>query len=265
MTDLPAPDEKKPVPPAPASPAPQGTAAPTIVPSARRTPQAPKFDLAAESIDAPAVTSSTTEDDDDTLPAERPVDPALLYLIMLGVTVLGLRTLQPDVRFTFAWIILIVLGIVSILLDHLEVEIPTGGDMLWGVSFGLIIGVPLLVIATPQLQRTSQSLFANTSDAFVLQSLVLAMPAAETLFFRGALQPTRGVLFTVGAATVWSIVLFFPLLQVTEFPLVAAVIGFFFVVINFAYSYLKLRFGLFSAWTCQITINLILLFVIRAL
>lgn len=203
--------------------------------------------------------------DDDDIPATRPVDPALLLLILFGVIVLGLRSLAPDVRYTAVWTVLIIIGVISILLDHLEVEIPNGTDMLWGISFGAIIGVPLLLIATPQLQRTSAAMFGRASDAYVFQSLALVMPAGETLFFRGAMQPTRGWLFTALAASIWSVIVFFPQLQVMEFPLVAAVIGFFFIVINFAYSYIKLRFGLFASWTCQIIVNLILLFATRYL
>ena len=67
----------------------------------------------------------------------------------------------------------------------------------------------------------------------------------------------------MGAGGVWSMVLFFPQLNVLKFPFVAAMIGLCFVFVNSVYSYLRHRFGLFSSWTCQITINLLLLFVAR--
>ncbi len=200
---------------------------------------------------------------DDDLPHQHPIDPALIFLVLVGVTVLGLGGIAPDIRYTLLWSVLIIAGILAILFDHLEVEIPNANDMLWGIGFGALIGVPLMLIAAAQLQRTTLAMFENSAPAFVFQSLALAMPAGETLFFRGALQPTRGLLFTAIAGSVWSVILFFPQLHVTEVPLVAAVIGFAFVVINFAYSYIKLRFGLFAAWTCQMTINLLLLFAVR--
>ncbi len=213
----------------------------------------------------PDVTDDDSDADNDVIAASRPIDPALIYLVLLGVLVLGLGGMAPDVRYTLLWTVLIGVGVLAILFDRLEVEIPNAPDMLSGIGFGALIGLPLLVIAIPQLHQTSARMFAHTSDAFVFQSLALAMPAGETLFFRGAIQPTRGLLFTAVAASIWSALLFFPQLQVTEFPLVAAVIGFAFVVINFAYSYIKLRFGLFASWTCQITINLLLLFAARYL
>lgn len=210
--------------------------------------------------DIPLTTSDADEDDE---PPLRPIDPALIYLILLAVVILGLNPLAPDVRYTLLWTVLIGVGLLSILLDRLEVEIPNAIDMLLGLGFGLLIGVPLLLIASPQLQRTSLFMFEGTSPAFAFQSLALAMPAGETLFFRGALQPTRGLLFTAIAASIWSLFVFFPQLHVTQFPLVAVVIGFAFVAVNFAYSYIKLRFGLFASWMCQIAINILLLFVVR--
>ncbi len=204
-------------------------------------------------------------DSEDDLPVRRPIDPALIWLIVAAATLLGLGSVVPDVRYTALWTALIVIAILAILFDTLEIEIPTASDMAWGIGYGLLLGVPLVAIALPQLKRTSLAMFENTSESFVFQSLVLIMPTAESLFFRGAMQPTRGLLFTALAASAWSMLLFFPQLHVIEFPLVAVVIGFVFVVLNFVYSYLKRRFGLFASWTCQITVNVLVLFAVRYL
>jgi hypothetical protein len=201
----------------------------------------------------------------DVLPHSRPIEPALIYLILLAVMVLGLGGLAPAVRYTALWAVLIVVAIMAMLFDNLEVEIPTAPDMTWGIGYGLILGLPLLVIALPQLKHTSLLLFDQTADTLAFQSLAIIMPTAETLFFRGAMQPTRGLLFTALAGSAWSILMFFPQLHVVEAPLVAVVIGFAFVVLNFLYSYIKRRFGLFASWTCQITITVLLLFVCRFL
>ena len=64
-------------------------------------------------------------------------------------------------------------------------------------------------------------------------------------------------------ASIWSIVLFFPALDVVKAPFVAIVIGLAFVFINFLYSYTRNRFGFFASWTCQIMMNLIILFATR--
>ena len=201
----------------------------------------------------------------DVLPRSRPIEPALVYLILLAVMVLGLGGLAPAVRYTALWTILIGMAILAMLFDNLEVEIPTAPDMAWGIGYGVILGLPLLIIALPQLQHTSLLLFDRTSDTLAFQSLAIVMPTAESLFFRGALQPTRGLLFAALAGSAWSMLLFFPQLHVVEAPLVAIVIGFAFVVLNFLYSYIKRRFGLFASWACQITITVLLLFVCRFL
>ena len=80
-------------------------------------------------------------------------------------------------------------------------------------------------------------------------------------------RPDWGVsnfyLFGFLGASVLSLILFIPAMNVSAFPLVAVVFGFAFVLINFVYGYLSQRIGLFAAWTCQITVNLLLLWVSR--
>jgi hypothetical protein len=101
------------------------------------------------------------------------------------------------------------------------------------------------------------------SQVAVFQALAFTMPMAETLFFRGSLQSARSPIFTGIAAGIWTMALFFPQSDLFRFPLVAVVIGLCFLFINFLYSYLRHRFGLFAAWTCQIAVNLLLLFAAR--
>lgn len=244
-------------------------ASPTTAPLPPRTPYLP-VDAIAPPVTAPVPGHSDLAepaeiDTADSIPHTRPIDPALVYIILLVVMVLGLGGLAPELRYTALWTTLIVVAVLAMLFDNLEVEIPTAPDMAWGIGYGLILGLPLLVIALPQLRHTSLLLFEQGADTLAFQSLVMVMPTAEALFFRGAVQPTRGLLFTALAGSAWSMLLFFPQLHVVEAPLVALVIGFAFIVLNFLYSYIKRRFGLFASWTCQITVNLLLLFICRFL
>ncbi len=228
---------------------------PAPLPPASTMPIVPKFEPPTDSV----------PDDDEALPPERPIDPTLLLLLLIGVTIFGLSSLTVDARYTLVWTAMIVVGVLTLTLDRLPVEIPTAGDLLLGFGFGAILGFPLLALFSGGLAQTSNAILSNVSPAFAFQAFALIMPAAETLLFRGAVQATRGFLFAALAATVWNLVLFFPQLRVVEFPLVAGVIGAFFVAVNLLYSYLKLRFGLFAAWAAQIAINLLLLFVTRFL
>jgi hypothetical protein len=213
----------------------------------------------------PAAAIAIPDEDEEPELAERPVDPALLYLGLLAVTLLGLRPLSPDARYAMVWSLMIVIGVVALLFDRLEIEIPTAGDMAMGIGFGIILSFPLLTLGPllAGLRSASRLMFVGMPEPFIFQSLAIAMPAAETLLFRGAIQSTRGFIFAVAAASLWSIVLFFPQLQVAEQPAIGIAIGAFFVLLNLMYSYLKVRFGLFASWTAQITASVLLLFVSR--
>jgi len=187
------------------------------------------------------------------------VDPALSYVVLVIVTILGLYNMAADVRFTIVWSALTVLGAASIAADQLHVDRPSLRDLLVGVGYGALIGVPMMIIAAPALQRLSFDIFGKPGDAFVFQALAFAMPMGETLFFRGAIQQSRGLVVTFLAASLWSLLLFVPSMNVGAYPLVALVIGLSLCFVNFLYSYLAERVGLFSAWTCQATISLLLL------
>ena len=94
----------------------------------------------------------------------------------------------------------------------------------------------------------------------VLAYLVFVMPLAETLFFRGFMQQNRSFWLVGILSSVWSLVLFIPMLEVGRYPLVAVIIAVALITINLLYSYMRDRSGLAAAWVCQITINLVLLF-----
>jgi hypothetical protein len=230
---------------------------PAFAPAAKPPPAIPVFIPPKPASSAPDVEDDEVED--------RPIDPALLLIILMGVTIIGLRPLAPEVRYTIAWVAMVVIAILAILYDNLEIEIPTAGDMAIGIGFAAILGLPTFAIFLSGFRQTSLKMFPFGPDAFVFQAAVLIMPAADSLLFRGAIQATRGFLFTVIVSTLWSAILFFPQLQVVEFPLIAAVITAYFLGMSLVYSYLKLRFGVFASWTCQIMLNLLLLFATRLL
>jgi hypothetical protein len=201
------------------------------------------------------------EAEDEGVP--RTIDPAFVYIIFVIVTLMGLSRIAIDVRYTLIWTLMTVVAVAAVALDKVEVETLAMSNILIGLGFGALIGLPLLAIGGPQLQRVSTSVFGTTSQTSVFQMLAFTMPMAETLYFRGAFQAARGLIFTSVAAGLWSIIMFFPQLEVLKFPLVAIVIALCLVFANFVYSYLRERFGLFASWSCQIAVNLLLLFACR--
>ncbi len=204
-------------------------------------------------------------EDEEAEPAPRAIDPAFAYIILLILALLGLTNLAADVRHTLLWSLLALVGLLAIILDKVSIEAPNVRNLLIGLGFGAIVGVPLMAVGAPQLQRISLSVFGRLPDSAVFQVLAFTMPLAETLYFRGAFQAARGLIFASAAGAVWSAALFFPQLEVLKFPFVAFVIALSFLIANFVYSYVRERFGLFASWSCQIAVNLLLLFVVRFL
>jgi membrane protease YdiL (CAAX protease family) len=94
-------------------------------------------------------------------------------------------------------------------------------------------------------------------DGTLLAYVVFVMPLAESLFFRGVLQQTYNFWQTGLFCTAWNLVLFFPLMNVGPYPLLVGII---LLMANLMYSYVRDRNGLAAAWICQITINLVILF-----
>jgi len=189
-------------------------------------------------------------------------DPAFGYLIALALSI-GLTALpnSADLRYTLAWSVLALFGVLAWLLgngERIGQEKPE--NLAWGIIFGLIIGTPLYAFGGGILTTTVRLLFTDMQAGELLAYLVFVMPLAETLFFRGILQQNRSFAIVGILSSLWSIVLFFPVLGVVEYPGVAVVIGIALVLMNLTYSYVRRRNGLAAAWLCQIVVNLVLLF-----
>lgn len=75
---------------------------------------------------------------------ERPlaVDPAFVYLIALFITVIGLGGAPLEARLTLGWAGLGISAIAAILLDDVEILRPTPRELLIGVLYGVLVGVP---------------------------------------------------------------------------------------------------------------------------
>ncbi|MDX2162833.1 MAG: hypothetical protein SF162_16055 [bacterium] len=198
-------------------------------------------------------------------------DPIFGYLIAMALCI-GLTPLIPasaDARLVLSWSILAFFGVLAWLLgstSRIGEEQPE--NLIWGVVFGLIVAAPLFLIGGDTLQTTVQLIFQtgiNSTVAMlprgvILALLVFVMPLGETLFFRGIMQINRPFLLVGLLASIWSMALFFPSLDVGRFPAVGVLVGTAMLMINMVYSYVRQRNGLAAAWLCQITVNLVLLY-----
>jgi hypothetical protein len=228
-----------------------------------------------ETFEAAADFTPATDDDD----AEEPItyraagsDPIFGYLIAMALCI-GLTPLIPDnadLRLVLAWSALAFFGVLAWLLGtttRIGEEQPE--NLAWGVTFGLIVGAPLFLIGGATLATTAELIFqTGVGDTLqllprgvILALLVFVMPLGETLFFRGIMQINRPFAVVGLLASLWSMALFLPALDVGRFPAVAVLIATALLMINLIYSYVRQRNGLAAAWLCQIVVNVILLFI----
>lgn len=199
-------------------------------------------------------------------------DPTFGFLVGLALSV-GLAPLVPenaDLRYAVIWIVLGAFGVFAWLLgDTDRIEKDEVENLAWGLVFGVILALPLLFVGGSTLSTTVHLLFRTGIGGeiqalplgAVLVMLVFAMPTAETLFFRGLMQHGRPFWLVGLLSSLWSILLFFPMIEVGRYPVIAVIIGVALTMMNLTYSYVRLRNGLAAAWLCQITVNLVLLFI----
>ncbi len=186
-------------------------------------------------------------------------DPLYGYLIALALS-LGLSPLAPGVRYALLWTLLLAMGAGAYLLGgRARTEDAEPANLVWGIGFGLLIGLPAVALVSPALALTSRQLFPEMSDVAVYVMMVFALPLSETAFFRCAIQEWHGARTAGIAAGVWSLLLFVP----GRTPAEALAIGIMVFALSFAYTYVRQRNGLAAAWLCQMVVSVLLLFVPR--
>ena len=194
-------------------------------------------------------------------------DPFFGFIIAAGLSI-GLTPLLPEsveFRYALAWGALAGVSVLSWLLGNMErINQENPDDIGWGILFGVLLGIPFLVFLNEYvLAPTADRLFPEMSPGSLLAFLVFVMPLAETLFFRGLLQGQLAFWIVGLLATLWNLVLFFPVMweAVTLLPAVSAVIAVLLLMMNWLYVYVRVRNGLAAAWMCQIVANLIIFYV----
>lgn len=194
------------------------------------------------------------------------VDPVFMYLVLIALSV-GLTPLAADSaidRYTILWTLLAIAGVIGVASKGSVVPGRVAiNDALWGGAMGILVGLPLLLVGTPLLVETSDRMFVGLPTGAVFQSVVFVMATTETIFFRGLLQEQRSLTITAVMASGWSVLLFFPTLDVIQFPMIALIVGTFVVMLNVLYSYVRQRNGLAAALLCQIVVSVLWLVVPR--
>ena len=207
-------------------------------------------------------------DDSSSHPARGPTSDPLFGFMIAAALSIGLTPLLPDnadLRYTLAWGALSGVSVLTWLLgnmDRIGSERPE--NIGWGVLYGLMLGIPFMVVLRQAiLVPATAELFQDMSAGSLLAFLVFVMPISETLFFRGLLQRQLPFWVVGILATIWNLVLFFPVMwqTVTELLAVSFVLVIVLLLMNMTYVYVRERNGLAASWMCQIVVNLLVLYI----
>ncbi len=187
-----------------------------------------------------------------------PLYPFLIYIALgFGTHYVGLTGL---LRYTIMWTVLVTLGAFLSLVDSdYSVHEMRSASLGWGISFGLVFSLPLLILVSSGLGDMVGLLYPDAGPATLIQSVVFVSPLGETLFFRGAMQERRGLIPAIAAAGVAGIVLYWPVAIHSPVYLAAAAI--FTTVLAGVYGFVRGRYGLSAAFVCQVTVNVMLLLI----
>ncbi|MCY3906058.1 MAG: CPBP family intramembrane metalloprotease [Anaerolineaceae bacterium] len=203
--------------------------------------------------------------DDDILSAGVPRrnDPlfALLLLLALSIGLTALPAGQHDLRLVVLWLAMSGYSVANWLLaDGERIGAETLENLAWGLTLALVLCGPMLVFGENTLGAISQRMFGGLRSSSLLALLIFVTPLAETLFFRGLLQQRFVFWLTSLMASLWSILLYLPRLDVSRFPAIGLIVSIALLMMNLLFSYVRQRNGLAAAWLCQIAVNLILIF-----
>jgi len=188
-------------------------------------------------------------------------DPYLAFLIF---AVVGLATLRIglEARLLILWLVL--LGVDLVYIEEEAVAMQYGLVNLGrGAVVGLIISLPLLLLANDALKTTSARLFPWASQPALFQNLILLAVPIEGLYFRGFLQREHGLVAAALLCGLGQGILFLPGLG--GFPVVLGAVMVAMALLGFVYGYVCQLYGLSASMSCHAVVNLVLLFLPLAL
>lgn len=199
------------------------------------------------------------------------LDPVFGYILAMALSV-GLLPVPANTRYVVLWAFMAAMGGMAFVLGSgIRLKVTDPGDLLWGIGLGALTGGALVLVGADTLAVASGRLFGQdepsrvVSDTWVFQATVFAMPVAESLFFRGAMQRVYSLPVVAVLASLWSVVMFFPHLELGQTAAVGVIFGTAIALLNFLYGYIHWRHGLAASFFCQITAGSLLLFVPRLL
>lgn len=182
-------------------------------------------------------------------------DAYLAYVIFGAVGVATWR-LDQLLRLTLMWLTLLAVTLVYGLGRRIQVVYKLS-DLGRGVVTGLLISLPVALLARDFLLATCQRLFPVNTPLTLFWGLVLIMPALEASYFRGFLQREKGLLpaalLYAGTAALY----FLPSTAAAYLPILAAlVVGM--GLLGFVYAYLYAMYGFAASLASQAIAHFVL-------
>ena len=183
------------------------------------------------------------------------VDAYLAFAIFTGVGV-ATWSVRQLVRLTVMWLVLLVFTLVYASGRRLQTSYSYS-DLGRGLVAGLLISVPVTLLARDFLLVTSQRLFPTEDILTLVWGLVLLMPAVEAVYFRGYVQGEKGLWPAVLLYAAGGAVYCLPATWADHLPVLAALVvsmGF----LGFVYSYVRALHGIVASVACQAIVHCVL-------
>jgi membrane protease YdiL (CAAX protease family) len=183
------------------------------------------------------------------------LDAYLTFAIFAGV---GLATWRLDqlLRMTLLWLALLALTLVYASGKRVEVTYSFSG-IGRGALAGLLISLPLLLLARDFFLATSQRLLPIDNTLALFWGLVFIMPPLEALYFRGLLQREKGLWAAVLLYAAAVAIYFMPSTLGDYVPVLVALIGGM-GLLGFVYSYIRTLYGFAASLACQGIVHFVL-------
>lgn len=181
---------------------------------------------------------------------------AYLAFVIFGAVGVGTWRLDQFLRLTLMWLTLLALTLVYGSGRRIQVAYKFS-DLGRGLVAGILISLPVVLLARDFLYATSQRLFPMNAPLTLFWGLVLIMPVVEALYFRGFLQREKGLLSAVLLYAGTAALYLLPSTVGEHLPILAAFVAAL-GLLGFVYAYLYSMYGFAASLACQATVHFVL-------
>ena len=180
------------------------------------------------------------------------------YLAFVVFSAVGVATWNLDqiLRLTLLWMALLAFTLVYA--SGKRVVLAYGlSDVARGALAGLLISLPLVLLARDFFLVTVQRVFPVASTLTLFWGLFLVMPTIEAMYFRGFLQREKGLRAAVLLYAAAAAIYFLPSTLEGYVPVLAALVGGM-GLFGFVYSYTRTLYGFGASLACQSVVHFVL-------